>query len=202
MPGSMRSWNLESAISAPVLPAETTQSASPSATARIARPKLDSLPCRKACAGGKSDLMTSSVWRISLRWLRKGSALSKGRSCFSLPKKRNRHSGLRWAARCAPSTTIPGALSPPMASNANRGDRTEGASRLKPLLFDIVFRHSGIVDGDNLARTIHAARFAQTMRKTRFAAIRTFARTHDTQGTVRATFAATHRRNLTFGNCH
>ena len=124
-------------MSAPVLPAETTQSASPSATARMARPKLDSLPCRNAWAGGRSDLMTSSAWRSSLRSSRKGRAFSKGRSCSCLPKKRKRHSGLRSAARCAPSTTISGALSPPMASNAKRGERTEEAFRLEPLLFDI-----------------------------------------------------------------
>ena len=66
MPGRVRSTNLAIAISAPVLPAETTPAASPVCTASMARRMLEPRPARSAVEGLSSAAITRSVWRISL----------------------------------------------------------------------------------------------------------------------------------------
>ena len=61
MPGIVFSTNFAIAISAPVLPAETTPSARPSATASIASRILDRRAARNATDGFASSATTSSV---------------------------------------------------------------------------------------------------------------------------------------------
>ena len=61
IPGSVFSTIFAIAISAPVLPAETTQSALPSATASIASRMLDRRPERNATDGLASASTTSGV---------------------------------------------------------------------------------------------------------------------------------------------
>ncbi len=77
MPGSMRKPNFAIAMSAPVLPADTTQSASPDATASIASRIDERRPVRSATEGRASSVTISSVWWIVARPARRGSFVER-----------------------------------------------------------------------------------------------------------------------------
>ena len=63
MPGSIRSTNFDTAIRAPVLPAETTPADSPLATASTASHMLERRPVRSTWLGLASPDTASVVWR-------------------------------------------------------------------------------------------------------------------------------------------
>ena len=118
MPASMRSEIFAIAISAPVLPAETTPAAWPSRTASMARRMLDCRPWRNATDGFMSFGTVSSVCRIVQRLASLWLFFSSGASRASSPNSRYWTSGKRLQAMLAPLMTICGASSPPMASRA------------------------------------------------------------------------------------
>ena len=118
MPSIILMMILAIAISAPVLPAETTQSASPWATASMARRIDERRPLRSATEGLASSVMNSSVWRICARSASLGSCAKSGFNLASSPKSWNCASGKRSRAMAAPFTTMAGACSPPIASSA------------------------------------------------------------------------------------
>ena len=118
IPGSVFSTNFAIAISAPVLPAETTQSARPSATASIASRMLERRPARSAIDGLASSSTTSGVWCTVAALASRGSFASSGAMRASSPNSRKRAAGSRSRAMSAPCSTIAGAWSPPIASTA------------------------------------------------------------------------------------
>ena len=85
--------NLAIAIRAPVLPADTTPSASPSRTASIASRMLDFLPWRSAWDGLSSSVIISSVWSIAIVLRSLGMRFSSGEILRSSPNSRNRTPG-------------------------------------------------------------------------------------------------------------
>ena len=116
---------LASAISAPVLPAETTPEASPLATASMAMRMELCRPWRSAAVGFISAEMTSGAWRSMQALAARGRRASMAPIRASSPTSRKRACGWRSAASSMPSSTISGALSPPMASIA----RAKGGRR-------------------------------------------------------------------------
>ena len=133
MPGMVLSWNFASAISAPVLPAETARSASPRFTASIAIDIEDfQRPWRSAWLGLASIAIATSVWMMRDAALSCGRASSSGSIRARSPNSRNSMPGCRSSEICAPGTTTDGPKSPPMASSAIRTlsgmDDLEGAS--------------------------------------------------------------------------
>ena len=134
MPAMVLSWNLASAISAPVLPAETARSASPRLTASIASDIEDfQRPWRSAWLGLASIAIATSVWMMRDAALSCGSRVEQ-----RLDQRRGRRTaGIRCrdagrARSAAPGTITDGPKSPPMASSAIRTlsgmDDLEGAS--------------------------------------------------------------------------
>ena len=109
MPVSVFRQIFDIAISAPVLPAETAASASPSFTAWIAR-HIEDLPRpeRTAWLGFSSMAMAIVVWRISTAPLSRGSAATSGARIASSPNIRKVISGWRSRAMAAPGTTVEG----------------------------------------------------------------------------------------------
>ena len=87
MPGNVFRTNFAIAIKAPVLPAETTPSARPSATASIASRMLDCRPVRSAIDGLSSSITISLVWRSSTASARRGSFASRGLRIFLVTEK-------------------------------------------------------------------------------------------------------------------
>ncbi len=117
-PGSGFRQNFAIAINAPVLPADTTQEASPSWTASMARRMLEFRPDLIAVEGRSLLPILSSVWRTVVTADSAGCLASKGRRLASSPHMRKWTSGMRSRASAAPATTMSGAWSPPMASSA------------------------------------------------------------------------------------
>ena len=116
MPDNVRIIILDMAISAPVLPAETTPEASPSFTASMAFHILELRPCRSAWLGLASPVMMSGAWRMVTQSESLASAATSGASRASSPNSKNLVFGYRMRANATPFTTISGAWSPPMAS--------------------------------------------------------------------------------------
>ena len=109
MPGRVLSTNLASAMSAPVLPADTAALARPAFTASIARHMLVPRPWRRTCDG--SRIRVDLLGRV-LDLARAAScprAPSRARSRRSSPWSRKRSSGNRSRAMSAPAITTCGA---------------------------------------------------------------------------------------------
>jgi hypothetical protein len=109
IPGRVLRLNFDMAMSAPVLPAETTMSASPFFTASIDS-HIDDFqrPYRKAWLGLSSMRTATSVWVSRERALSCGRASRSGAIRDEFPNKRNSLSGCRESASSAPATTTPG----------------------------------------------------------------------------------------------
>ena len=88
MPGSVFSTILAMAIRAPVLPAETTTAALPSATASMARRMLVLRPPRKAVDGLASPATASGVWITVVTSRNAGRFANSGPIRCSSPKSR------------------------------------------------------------------------------------------------------------------
>ena len=119
MPGSVFSTNFAIAISAPVLPADTTPSARPSATASIASRMLDRRPARSAMR--RLVVVEHRPRRCDARSRPPRAAAAWPAAARSGPRRRtagNRAPGARSSAMSAPCSTIAGARSPPIASRA------------------------------------------------------------------------------------
>jgi hypothetical protein len=122
------------AISAPVLPAETTPAASPCATASIAS-RMEDWRTRSASVGFMSPGMALGAWRIAQTSEARGRVASRGVSRASSPTSRKRAWGCRSAASSRPSRMASGAPSPPMASIAREKRRrlpSAGADMFTP----------------------------------------------------------------------
>ena len=109
MPGRVLSTNFDSAISAPVLPAETAAPARPSFTASIARHMLVLRPWRSTWDGLASAPTLSGVCSIVERAASSGRPASSWRSTSPSPNSRKRSSGTRSRAMSAPAITTCGA---------------------------------------------------------------------------------------------
>ena len=139
MPGSVFSANFAIAISAPVLPAETTPSARPSATASIASRMLERRARCAAPCDGLASLGHHLVGVVQRRGLGQRAAVcaSSGAIWLSAPNIRNARSGWRSSAMSAPCNTMSGARSPPIASRAmvtraaHRSRARAGSDRLR-----------------------------------------------------------------------
>ena len=110
-------------MSAPVLPAETATWASPALTDCTAF-HMDEPRERRTASDGLADMSTSlAVWRISLTASRAGWRFNRVVSCASSPWSRNPTGRRRPLRKCAaPSMTMAGASSPPMASMERTSD--------------------------------------------------------------------------------
>ena len=117
----VRRQNFAMAISAPVLPAETTTSASSFFTDSMARHMDDfHRPWRRAWLGLSSiRTATSACWKVETA-LSCGCWSSSGRQSDSWPWITNWLSGWRTRASAAPGMTTEGPWSPPIASRAIR----------------------------------------------------------------------------------
>ena len=112
---------LDMAISAPVLPADTQASASPSRTAWTAIHMDDfQRPIRRAWLGLSSIAIVRSEWRSSTAPSSFGCWPRSGLRTASSPTMRNFIAGWRSSASAAPGTTTAGPASPPMASSEMR----------------------------------------------------------------------------------
>ncbi len=87
MPGMVVSTSLAIAIRAPVLPAETTKSASPFCTASSASHMLEPRPRRTAWLGLSSIAISVSVWMTRDLAANSGCFSSSARISDSLPVK-------------------------------------------------------------------------------------------------------------------
>ncbi|MGY3073779.1 hypothetical protein ACVWZZ_000150 [Bradyrhizobium sp. LM6.10] len=121
MPGSVRRWKRDIAISAPVFPAETVTSASPFFTASMASHMEEVLrPRRSAWLGFSSPLTATSVWMIFEAAFSAGWRSSSGSILARSPTSRNSISRCLWSEMAAPGMTTTAPASPPMASSAIR----------------------------------------------------------------------------------
>ena len=118
-PGRRFRWRIAEATPAPVWPAVTTASASPSRTRRMATLMLASRLRRTATAGGSSMPTVSEA--CTMRTCDGSGSSMKGRMRASSPTRMTSTSLCRRAQSTAPRTTSSGAWSPPMASTATRG---------------------------------------------------------------------------------
>ena len=197
IPGTVRSTTFDIAISAPVLPAETTQCALPSATASIASRMLERLPERSACEGFASPLTASSVWCTVARRESFLCFASNGRILSSAPNRRKCTLGKRFSAICAPRTTISGAWSPPMASSAMTipSATAVGTPRLQS---------SGVLrrNRHHFAAVVMSARRAHVMGALHLAAVRAFNIGRGFEGVMRAAHVAARFRGLFLRNGH
>ena len=175
MPGRVLRTNFAMAMSAPVLPADTTPRALPSCTALIARRMDEPRPDLSAIDGFSSLRTTSSQWVSRATSLRRFMPARSGATSDSRPKNRKSTSGCRWRAILAPRTTTWGALSPPMASRAMvsrpvkplRSRSDAGPSPGGPP----ARRDSGYILLNDLAVVVVAAGAADVMRTLELAAI-------------------------------
>ena len=115
-PGSLRSRSIDTAINAPVLPQETTTSASPSRTDSTADHIDVPLPVRITWLGLSDIATTPSAWRTS-QWASRPLRLAMSdRSSSSGPWTTKRIAGVFFTAAAKPATTAAGPWSPPIAS--------------------------------------------------------------------------------------
>ncbi len=117
IPGMVLMTILASASMAPELPADTTQSASPRATASMVS-RMDESRMRSAAVPLVSLLITPGACRVVHIARAAGERASNGSSTAWSPTRSTRRPGCRSAASASPSMTMPGAPSPPIASTA------------------------------------------------------------------------------------
>ena len=117
IPFKVFSTILESARSAPVLPAEMTPAASPASTASSARRNEESRTL-SAAVGLISLGIRAPAWRSVARPCSRLVLASRGVRRASSPKIRKVACGWRIVAISSPSIIAAGALSPPIASTA------------------------------------------------------------------------------------
>ena len=119
MPGKRPSLRTQQATEAPVFPAETNASASPSLTNLTAIAMEESFLPRIAAVGGSSIVTTSLVW--TMENLERSTWYLSSSDCMrdSSPTSLNETSaGISSRAWMAPEIISCGALSPPIASSA------------------------------------------------------------------------------------
>ena len=213
MPGSVLMTILDSASSAPVLPAETTPDASPPATASMAR-RMEARRTRKAAVGFMSPGILSGVCRTVQAAAARAWRFNRGISFASSPNSRKRAAGWRSAATSIPATTMSGASSPPMPSiasvNGGAGDDIGlDAASLMPRPSAATQPRSGADDAlqglacaHHFAAVVMAAMRADVVRTAQFAAVRAVRMGFDRQRLVAATHAAPRGRGLSLGNSH
>ena len=101
---------------APVEPADTKPSASPSRTAIMPRTMLLSFMVRTAMTGESWLVITCVVCSTVMRSRTSSQSISRGVSCAASPPRVIRRSLSARRASMAPSAVHLGALSPPIAS--------------------------------------------------------------------------------------
>src|SRR5690242_3451098 len=137
-PGITPCTILAVAMTAPVLPAETKHCAMPSRTRREATRMELSRLVRTALAALSSMMTTSLAWTISMGRSRWSACCSSSRRTTSWRPTRRTLTLSERVARTAPSTSIWGAWSPPIASSAmvsmsGRGYSSTTSTTSRPL---------------------------------------------------------------------
>ncbi len=192
IPSSVPSWNIDIAISAPVLPAEIATSASLVFTESMARHIEVLRPRRSARLGFSSMRTRSGAWRMVTRSSSLARLANSALSSVSSPWRMNLTVGWRRTERASAATTTPGPASPPMASIETV------SSRAKPASLSLSDRQR-IGSGFGLrdfAAVIVATGAAHMVRTLLLAAVRAFIVAGRSQTVVRPTHVAPGRRRF------